>query len=715
MKVTTGKPHSSATAALVGASILTSKAFNQSPRQQNPDSDLVRPPRRRTRSLTRLKRVAPSVGRRSRPETPLLKWKVEESGERKNGGRAKGVGEDIAVAADEGEEKQGNGKEEGRRRRSKRSSGSSVSARKLATGLWRLQTPETAVGGGGVGERRRRDGLGFQPRAAHAGVSLAPHGTEKVYGSELKDPLHSATAVSAMKNRFLCKLEPSFQFSNSAMEGKTKWDPVCFETPDEVRQIYSHMNRLDQQVSAVSVVSALESELEQARVRIHELETERRSSKKKLEHFLKKVSEERATWRSREHEKIRAFIDDIKSDLSRERKNRQRLEILNSKLVNELADVKVSGKRLMQDYEKERKGRELIEEVCDELAKEIGDDKAEIEAIKRESMKLREEVDDERKMLQIAEVWREERVQMKLVDAKVALEEKYSQMNKLVSDLESFLRSRGAAISEVRQVESLMQAAAATNIEEVKEFTYMPSNPDDIFDVLEEYNSGEPNDERDIEQCTTAFSPGSHCNGYVINQNEEIEEDESGWETVSHLDDQGSSFSPDGSVPSVNKIHRDSNVSESGTEWEEENICKDTHMAEEISELCSLPNNRQVKKASAIARLWKSGSNGENYKIISVDGMNGRFSNGRKPSAGIVVSPDRGSGKDRGGSFSPSDFVGQWSSSPESGNPHITRGMKGCIEWPRGSVQKHSLKSQLLEARMQSQKLQLRHVLKQNI
>jgi hypothetical protein len=40
----------------------------------------------------------------------------------------------------------------------------------------------------------------------------------------------------------------------------------------------------------------------------------------------------------------------------------------------------------MQDYEKERKARELIEEVCDELAKEIGEDKAEIEALKRESM-----------------------------------------------------------------------------------------------------------------------------------------------------------------------------------------------------------------------------------------------------------------------------------------------------------------------------------------
>lgn len=510
------------------------------------------------------------------------------------------------------------------------------------------------------------------------------------------------------------------------MEGATKWDPICLETSNEVHQIYSHIKRLDQQVSAVSVVSALEAELKQAQARIQELETERRSSKKKLEHFLKKVSEERATWRSREHEKIRAFIDDIKAELSRERKNRQRLEIVNSKLVNELADVKVSAKRYMQDYEKERKARELIEEVCDELAKEIGEDKAEVEALKRESMKLREEVDEERKMLQMAEVWREERVQMKLVDAKVALEEKYSQMNNLVANLETFLRSRSVTpdMKEMREAESFVQAAASVHIQDIKDFTYEPPNPDDIFSVFEDVNFGEPN-EREIEPCV-AYSPASHASKIhtvspevnVINkdsnhrhsdtfvlQNGDIEEDESGWETVSHLEDQGSSCSPDGSAPSVNKNHRDSNVSGSGTEWEE-NACDETPITE-ISELCSMPT-RQLKKVSSIARLWRSyPNNGDNYKIISVDGMN-RLSNGRK-SSGSMVSPDRGSGK---GGLSPPDLAGQWSS-PESVNPHITRGMKGCIEWPRG--QKNSLKAKLLEARMESQKVQLRHVLKQKI
>lgn len=513
------------------------------------------------------------------------------------------------------------------------------------------------------------------------------------------------------------------------MEGATKWDPTRCRTSDDLQNFYGHPKPLDQQVGVVSMVSALEVELEQARGRIHELETERRSSKKKLEHFLKKLSEERTIWRSREHEKVRAIIDDVKTDLNRERKNRQRMEIVNSKLVNELADAKMSAKRFMQDFEKERKARELIEEVCDELAKEIGEDKAEVEALKRESLKLRDEVEDERKMLQMAEVWREERVQMKLVDAKVTLEEKYAHMNKLIADLEMFLSSKSSItdVEEMRKADLLRQAAASVNIKDIREFVYEPSNPEDIFSIFEDMNFGEPN-EREIEPCEV-YSPASraskvhavspdanmhhkdgiqrYSNAYA-SQSGDIDDDDSGWETVSHLDDQGSSYSPAGSDPSVNKIRRDSNMSGSGTEWEE-NAGEETPITE-ISEVCTMPTG-QLKKVSSISRLWRSmPGNAENFKIIAVEGTNGRLSNGRLSNGTVTTSPDRGSGK---GGLSPPDLTGQWSS-PDSGNPHITRGMKGCIEWPRGS-QRNSLKTKLMEARLETQKIQLRHVLKQKI
>ncbi|TXG67795.1 hypothetical protein EZV62_009070 [Acer yangbiense] len=457
------------------------------------------------------------------------------------------------------------------------------------------------------------------------------------------------------------------------MEGVTKWDPVRLKTSDEARQIYSNIKHIDQQVSAVSMVAVLEANLEQAHARIQELETDRCSSKKKLEHFLRKVGEESVAWRSREHEKISMLL---------------------------LMTSKQSSKRYMQDYDKERKARELIEEVCDELAKEIGEDKAEVEALKRESLKLREELEDEKKMLQMAEVWREESVQMKLVDARVALENKYSQMNKPLAELETFLRSSSATpdVKEMREAESLRQAVASVNVEDIKEFTYEPLNPDDIFAVFEDVNFGESN-EREIEQCGF-YSPASHAlkihtispevnainkdgdrrhsNAYA-DHNVDIEDDESGRETMSHLEDQGSSCSLEGSAPSI-RNRQDSNVSRSGIEWED-NGYEGTPITE-ISEVCSVPT-MPLKK--------------------------GRLSNGRLSNVSLM-SPDRGSGK---GDLSPPDFVGQWSS-PESGNLHVTCGMKGCIEWPRGA-QKNSLKAKLMEARMASQKVQLLHVLKQKI
>ncbi|XP_047949870.1 uncharacterized protein LOC125195727 isoform X2 [Salvia hispanica] len=652
-----------------------------------------KPPRRKTRPGVRLRREsgAPAAKRSSRPETPLLRWKFDE----KN------------VAVEEEEDKSGEVA-----RPSKRAA---VSSRKLAASLWRLRLAELQdnVGQGGVG---------LQSRGGHFRASIHCCHADREHREDPDSP-HS---VSGPKHALPFKFEPSSQFPNYAMEGATKWDPDGWKASDEVKQIFAPTKpNNEHRASSAKVISALETELEKARARINELETDRRSSKKKLEQFLHKLSDERAAWRSREHEKVRAIIDDMKADVSREKKNRQRLEIVNSKLVNDLADAKLSAKRYLQEYEKERKARALIEEVCDELAKEIGEDKAEVEALKRESMKFREEVDEERKMLQMAEVWREERVQMKLVDAKVMLEEKYSQMNMLIADLEPFLNSRSDS-QEIKKADLLRQAAASLNIQDVRELTYEPPNSDDIFSVFEDVNFGESN-EREVEP-SVGYTPASHASkmhtvspeikmlnkdashrasNVYMNQSGELEEDASEWETVSHPEDQVSSYSPDGSNPSVNKNFWANNVSMNGTEWEK--VGGQEGQIMEINEVDSA-RLRQLKKVSSISKLWRScPSNGDGYKIISIDGRNARLSNGRLSSAGIM-SPDHGSGK---GCLSPQDLSGQWSS-PDTGNPHVNRTMKGCIEWPR-TAQKNSLKARLLEARMECQKVQLRQVLKHKI
>ncbi|KAI0497885.1 hypothetical protein KFK09_021123 [Dendrobium nobile] len=421
--------------------------------------------------------------------------------------------------------------------------------------------------------------------------------------------------------------------------------------------------------------------------------------------------EEKAVRRRREHEKIRSVIDAMKEDLNRERKNAQMLEIMNAKLVNELAEAKLSAKQFLQEYEKERKARELIEEVCNELAKEIGDDKAEVEALKLESVKTREEVEEERKMLQMAEVWREERVQMKLIDAKLALEEKYSKLSKLQEEVEAFLSIRSDNnynVSETKQAQALKEAIGSVKAYDMKEFSYHPLPASHgIFSIFEELQPRQQATVKEIEQCHGSLTP--NANGYsestmkkydnmIFNGNCDAEEDESGWETVSHVEEHDSCNSPDGSEPSVSGVdcdmHRD-----------------DEKQTSEISEVCSITTRQSRKKGSSLSRFWKSshGSNAEDLKKISFELTNGRLCNGRSFNATATLSSSRMSTET---GISPASAC-NWSSS-DLLNSHISNGVTGRVEWPQ-STKKQSLKAKLMDARIQSQKVQLRQVLKQKI
>lgn len=445
---------------------------------------------------------------------------------------------------------------------------------------------------------------------------------------------------------------------------------------DEVYRLYNRMTLLeDQQIASASIFSALRGELKHAQTHIHELEAERETAKQKLEHFLRKLSEERASWRSREHEKIHAVIDDLKSELHRERKLRHRMEILNSKMVNELANAKLSAKKFMQDYEKERKAREILEQVCNELSMEIGEDHAEIGALKKETAKIREEVEEERKMLQMAEVWREERVQMKLVDAKLTLEDKYCQMNKLIGNIEAFLRSKG----DPTDVTEMKKAMSTVKIHDMKEFSYIPPKSDDIFSIIKDLQNADAK-EMQAAPCLNQNSMQTHVNVYT-DHNRCLEDDASDWETVSPAEDQGSSYSPEG----MNQI--------SFHDFKKGMVHSSNSSNSEKSEICSISGKQSKKKGSFISKLLRScpSSNGEICKIISVEG-NGGPSNGTISNAETSFS-DRGSSVD--GKTHP-DFVDQLNS-PDSRTLHIT--------------QKSNLKAGHLEAK-DSHKFELRHVLK---
>ncbi|KAF8719360.1 hypothetical protein HU200_024068 [Digitaria exilis] len=584
------------------------------------------------------------------------------------------------------------------------SAGAGASVRRIAAALWRAHPPPREPG-----EVRRRP----EPNPTRM------HTPDRC--NYYKVVLEGRTGNKRLGNDIIHEVGAYLSSPRIEMEVATKWDRRCPSTSGGAGYDFCerHTAAADEEE-----VSALKEELMQAHNRIHELEAESRSAKKKLDHLVRNLAEEKASWRSREHDKVRSILDAVKGDLNRERKNRQRAEFMNSKIMDELSELKSLAKRYLQDYEKERKARELMEEVCDELAKEIADDKAEVEALKRESVKVRDEVEEERKMLQMAEVWREERVQMKLVDAKLTLDRKYSQLSELQANLEAFLTfHRGSSVDRetVRDGEKLRDAICSMQLHG-KEFSYKPPPPsEDIFAVFEELRQREDINEKEIGQCN-GDTPMNHATKiHTVSPETDIflektankystqpcarneDENDSGWETISHADEQGSSNSPAGSEPSVNGFCGGNDGSASGTDWEEDN-CENCRSNSGISGVCSTTGEKYRKKGSSFSRLWRS-SNGDSRTKTGSELPNGKLSSSRMTNAALSPDPKN----IEVCQVSPS--VGDWS--PDLLNPHVVRAMKGRIEPQR--TQKHSMKSKVLDARTNGRKVQLRQALDQKI
>ncbi|KAM1996490.1 hypothetical protein ACFX15_029432 [Malus domestica] len=214
-------------------------------------------------------------------------------------------------------------------------------------------------------------------------------------------------------------------------------------TSKELVKVLTRVSGLEEQHSlTTTLLSALRVELDRARVQVHQLIREQRSNCNEIEFLMKKFAEEKAAWKSRERERIRAAIACMAEELEVEKKLRRQTERLNKKLGKELADKEAALSKATKELEREKRAKEIFEQVCDELATGLGEDRAQVEELKKESEKVREEVEKEREMLQLADVLREERVQMKLSEAKYHFEEKNAVVEQLKNELEAHLRSK---------------------------------------------------------------------------------------------------------------------------------------------------------------------------------------------------------------------------------------------------------------------------------
>lgn len=347
-----------------------------------------------------------------------------------------------------------------------------VSARKLAATLWEMnEIPSPRRKEGNVERRKMKEGRekGAAARSVHSG-SLPPH---------LSDPSHSpvsertdrsgtgcrqrrASSVShrlrhtdnnvgvldSVSNASLMEIETRSHAQTpkgSTVGVKTRLKDVsnALTTSKELLKIINRMwGHEDRPSSSMSLISALHAELERARLQVNQLIQEQRSDQHDINYLMKCFAEEKVAWKNKEQKVVEAAIESIAGELEVERKLRRRFESLNKKLGKELAETKTSLLKSVKELESEKRARVVIEQVCDELARDISEDKAEREELKRESAKVLQEVEKEREMLQLADVLREQRVQMKLSEAKYHLEEKNAAVDKLRNQLENFLGTK---------------------------------------------------------------------------------------------------------------------------------------------------------------------------------------------------------------------------------------------------------------------------------
>ncbi|KAG6415185.1 hypothetical protein SASPL_122590 [Salvia splendens] len=125
-------------------------------------------------------------------------------------------------------------------------------------------------------------------------------------------------------------------------------------------------------------------------------------------------------------------------ELEAEKKLRRRIEKLNQKTEAELVETRASLARTAKELESEKKARRKVEQVCEELARGLWD-------LKRQFSKVREEVEKEREMFHLADLLREERVQMKLSDAMCLYEEKNALVDELRNEVEAYLEDTKCA------------------------------------------------------------------------------------------------------------------------------------------------------------------------------------------------------------------------------------------------------------------------------
>lgn len=261
------------------------------------------------------------------------------------------------------------------------------------------------------------------------------------------------------------------------------------KTSTELLKVLNRIWSLEEQhVSNVSIIKALKTELDRARMKIKELVREREADRHEIDDLMKHLAEDKLVRKSKEQERLHAAIQSVRDELEDERKLRKRSESLHRKLARELSEVKSTLSSVVKELERERKSRKLLEDLCDEFAKGIKDYEQEVHALKQKTDKDWVGRDDsDRLILHVSESWLDERMQMQLEETQPGFSEKNSIVDKLQLEIETFLQAKHMHAS--KNVVNLLPRERRNSLESVP-LNEAVSAPQDVGDEEDSLGSG---------------------------------------------------------------------------------------------------------------------------------------------------------------------------------------------------------------------------------
>lgn len=311
----------------------------------------------------------------------------------------------------------------------------SVSARKLAAVLWeidRLPSPRERM------DKKCEKGRILEPSKLRS-MELA---LSDPFLTTVSEGILDPTKLCSCRRRALAGCR-KLQRPSSNLRTSTSI-PSCLGQVDEaqlhgrknnLKDVYNGLTASKQLLKVLSrvwgveqhdstgttLVSALRAELDRSCDRVSRLIRGQETKKSDIEALLKQIKHS-----------IHNAVPSVLGELETEKKLRRRGEKLNKKTGAELEEAKASLAMAMKEVESEKKARRKVEQVCEELARGIWE-------LKSQFAKVREEVEKEREMFHLADLLREERVQMKLSEAKCLYEEQNAVVDKLRNELAAYL------------------------------------------------------------------------------------------------------------------------------------------------------------------------------------------------------------------------------------------------------------------------------------